>query len=118
MAVVAIPVIVAAAWLFPRQSHVNWKWARFIVVTIFLVVFSVKTYWRARAHPGFWGLLLGILVVHFVCVGYFFYTGPGLPLLVFGPTVGLEFGLMALAIYRFLGIGPSASPPARKIDGK
>jgi len=32
VAMTAIPVIVAAAWLFPRQRHINWKWARFTLL--------------------------------------------------------------------------------------
>ena len=109
VAIVVIPVIVVTVWFIPRQSHINWKWVRFAVVTAFLLAYCLKTYWRARKHVGFWGILLGILVIHFVCVGFFFYTGPGLPLLVFGPTVGLEWGLLALAVYHFLGIGPTAT---------
>jgi hypothetical protein len=106
VAIVAIPTVVAAVVLIPGLNHINWKWARFTVVTVFLIVFCVKTYWRARAHLRFWGILLAVLVLHFVGIGFFFYRGSGLPLILFGPAVGLEFGLLALAVYRFLGIGP------------
>jgi hypothetical protein len=84
------------------------KWTRFAFVTVFFVGYCLKTYWRARKRLGFWGILLGILVIHFLGVGYFYYAGAGLPLMVFGPTVALEWALLALAVYHFLGIGPPA----------
>jgi hypothetical protein len=68
----------------------------------------LKTYWRARKHLGFWVILLGIFVVHFVGAGYFYYAGNGLPLLVFGPTVAIEWALLALAVSWAL-----AHPPQR-----
>ncbi len=107
VAVVAVPIIVSTVVLVPDLQHVNWKWVRFTIVTIFFVGYCLKSYWRARRHLRFWGILLVVLCVHFVGVGFFFYTGKGLPLMIFGPTVGLEFGLLALSVYHFLGIGPS-----------
>jgi hypothetical protein len=111
VAIVAIPAIVAAIVLIPGQDRINWKWGRFTVVTIFFVVYCLKTYWLARKLLRFWAILFGILVIHFLGVGYFYYAGPGLPLIVFGPTVALEWALLALAVYHVLGIGP---PAARK----
>jgi hypothetical protein len=108
VAMIAIPVIVATVWLVPGLNHVNWKWGRFTVVTAFFVVYCLKTYWRDRKHLEFWGILFVIFVIHFVGVGFFFYAGPGLPLFTFGPVVGLEWGLLAVAVYHFLGIGPPA----------
>jgi hypothetical protein len=92
------------------RHEINWKWVRFTVVTIAFVVFCLKTYWGARKHLGFWVILLGIFAIHFVGVGYFYYAALGLPLLVFGPVVALEWALLAFAVYHFLGIGP----PMRK----
>jgi uncharacterized membrane protein YozB (DUF420 family) len=60
VAITAILVIIPAAWLFPRQRHINWRWARFTVVTIFLVAYCLKTYGRVRKHFGFWGIRLAI----------------------------------------------------------
>ena len=111
VAVVAIPAIVAVIILIPGQDRINWKWGRFTVVTIFFVVYCLTTYWRARKDLRFWAILFGIFVLHFLGVGYFYYAGPGLPLMVFGPIVALEWALLAVAVYHFLGIGP---PAARK----
>jgi hypothetical protein len=108
VAAVAMVVMFAGIVLVPKRyvDHLFWKWARFTVVTISFVVYCLKTYWRARKSPQFWALLLGILVIHFLGVGYFFYSGEGLPLAFFGPTVALEWALLALIIYHTLGIAP------------
>lgn len=112
VASVALAIIWASLVLVPGQyrEQINWKWARFSVVSVFFVLYCLKTYWRARQHGLFWILLLGILAVHFLGIGYLFYRSAGLPLVIFGPTVALEWVLLALAVYHFLGIGP----PVRK----
>ena len=110
VAAVAIFAILITAVLTPQlyRSRIEWKWVRFAVVTILFVAYCMKTYWRARRRPGFWVILLGILVIHFLGVGHFYYFGEGLPLILFGPAVAFEWALLALAIYHFLGIGPLA----------
>jgi len=108
VALVAIPALVASVVLIPGLSHVNWKWMRFAVVTTFFVVYCLKSYWRARRDPR-WTILVGVLAIHFTGVGYFFWAGTGLPLMVFGPTVALEFALLAVTVYHFLGVGPAVS---------
>ena len=107
----AIPAIIAAVVLVPGQSQINWKWARFFVVTTSFVVYCLKTYWRARRHLRFWAILLGVLIIHFLGVGYFFYDGSGLPLMLFGPIVALEWTLLAIAVYYVLDISP---PPGKR----
>jgi hypothetical protein len=92
------------------RHQINWKWVRFAVVTIAFAAYCLKTYWKARKHLRFWVILLGVFALHFLGVGYFYYAGAGLPLLVFGPLVALEWALLAFAVYHFLGIGP----PMRK----
>jgi hypothetical protein len=92
------------------RHEINWKWVRFAVVTLAFAAYCLQTYWKARKHLGFWVILLGVLVLHFLGVGYFYYVGLGLPLLVFGPVVALEWALLAIAVHHFLGIGP----PMRK----
>jgi hypothetical protein len=89
-----------------KLDHLSWKWARFTVVTIAFVVYCLKTHWRVRKSPQFWALLLGILVLHFLGIGYFFYSGEGLPLALFGPTLALEWALLALIVYHILGVLP------------
>jgi hypothetical protein len=86
--------------------EINWKWVRFAVVTTAFVAYCLKTYWRARKLLGFWVILVGVFLFHLLGVGYFYYAGGGLPLLIFGPVVGLEWALLALIVYQFLGIGP------------
>jgi hypothetical protein len=100
MAMLAVLFILATAVLIPQlfRGEIDWKWVRFAVVTVCFVGYCLKTYWRARKHLGFWVILLGIFVVHFVGAGYFYYAGNGLPLLVFGPTVAIEWALLALAV--------------------
>ena len=111
VALLLLPLIWASVVFVPRQytAQISWKWTRFVVVTIFFVVYCLKTYWRARRHLRFWAILLGVFLIHFLGVGYFYYAGPGLPLVVFGPTVALEWALLALSVYHVLGIGPPAA---------
>jgi len=88
-------------------SHrLNWKWIRFSVVTIWFVFFCIKGYWQARRHIAFWAILGSMLMLHLFGVGYFYYAGDGLPLLLFGPVVALEWALMAFVIFRTLHIQP------------
>jgi hypothetical protein len=102
--VLVIGTMVLAPGLY--RYEINWKWIRFGVVTIGFAVYCLWTYWKARKHLRFWAILLGILVLHLLGVGYFYYAGAGLPLLVFGPVVALEWALLAIAVHHFLGIGP------------
>jgi hypothetical protein len=88
------------------KHEINWKWVRFGVVTVGFAAYCLWTYWKARKHLGFRGILLGVLVLHLLGVGYFYYAGAGLPLLIFGPVVALEWALLALSVHHFLGIGP------------
>ncbi len=104
-------ILLALMWasfaFIPKQLDLifsNAKWLRFAVVTAFFIAYCLKTYWRARGRLGFWVILLGVFAIHFLGVGYFYFTGDGLPLMVFGPTIALEWALLALAVYQFLGI--------------
>jgi len=109
VATVIVLFSVVTAVLAPQvyRHQIDWKWVRFTVVTIMFIGYCLKTFWRARKRLGFWVILLGIFVIHFLGVGYFYYAGAGLPLVVFGATVALEWAMLALAVYRFLGIRPS-----------
>jgi hypothetical protein len=115
LAIVLLVIMWASFVLIPERYldsvFLGTKWARFTVVTIVFVAYCLKTYWRARKHRLFWVLLFGVLVLHFCGVGFFFFRGHGLPLLAFGPTVALEWALLALAVYHFLGIGPRPTRP-------
>lgn len=109
LATLIIVLMISTMALKPElyRHEINWKWIRFGVVTIAFAAYCLKTYWKARKHLTFWAILLGIFVVHFLGVGYFYYAGIGLPLLVFGPVVALEWALLAITVQHFLGIGPS-----------
>jgi len=109
VAVLAIVFVVSTAVIAPGlyRKEVAWKWIRFAIVTVVFVGYCLKTYWRVHKRLGFWLILIGILILHFLGVGYFYYAGAGLPLLVFGPIVALEWALLAVVIYHFLDVGPS-----------
>ncbi len=109
VATLIIASLLSALVFLPElfRYEINWKWVRFTTVTVTFIGFCLKTYWRARNRLEFWVMLSGVLVLHFIGVGYFYYAGAGLPLLVFGPVVALDWALLAIGIYRFLGIGPS-----------
>lgn len=110
IAVIALTILWASVVLIPQSyfEHINPKWGRFGFVTIVFLGYWLRMYWRARKDPHFWFLLAGILILHFVVVGYIFYNNAGLLLLIV--AVAAETALLALAVYRFLGIGP----PVRK----
>ncbi|MGA7219447.1 MAG: hypothetical protein WBX38_14085 [Candidatus Sulfotelmatobacter sp.] len=108
LAALLILCVLATAVLTPGiyGRRIDWKWVRFGVVTTFFVGYCLRTYWKARKHLTFWGIFLGVLILHLLGVGYFYYAGAGLPLLVFGPVVALEWALLAVAVHHFLGVGP------------
>ena len=108
VAALVIVLLIGALEFKPElyQHEINWKWMRFTIVTIAFAAYCLKTYWKARKYLRFWIILLGVFALHFLGVGYFYYAGAGLPLLIFGPVVALEWALLAFAIYHFLGIGP------------
>ena len=109
VAIVALAIMLVVFVYVPKQylDHFSEKWTRFTVVTIAFAVYCLKTYWRARKSLHFWAILLCIFVIHFLGVGYLFYAGAGLPLALFGPTVALEWALLAVIVYHLLGIAPA-----------
>jgi hypothetical protein len=90
------------------RHHPNLKLIRFLVISVVFAGYCVKVYWKARKHLEFWAILTAVLALHFFGVGYFFFTGPGLSTLTLGVVGGLEMALLAVALYRVLGIAPSA----------
>jgi hypothetical protein len=105
----AIALVIGTMLFAPKLYHheINWKWVRFGVVTVAFAVYCLRTHWRARKHIGFWVILFGVFSIHFLAVGYFYWSGMGLPLLIFGPVVALEWMLLAIAVHHFLGIAPT-----------
>jgi len=108
-AIVIMLVVSSLAIFVPFQAttRVEGKWVRFGLVSIALLAYSIATYWKLRKSLTFWAVFLGYLAIHMLGVGYFFYFGRGLPLLLFGPICGIEWALMALIVYWILGVGPS-----------
>ena len=83
------------------------KWERFILLSGVFVAFVMKAYWKVRQDLRFWTIFLSFMVVHFIGVGYFFWTGNGLPFPIFEIAIAVELGGFALVIYWVLGIGPT-----------
>jgi hypothetical protein len=115
VAALVIVLLIATMLFSPKlyRHEINWKWVRFGVVTAAFAGYSLKTHWRARKHIGFWVILSGVFALHFLGVGYFYWAGMGLPLLIFGPVVALEWALLAIAVHHFLGISPNPIEPTR-----
>jgi hypothetical protein len=108
VAAAAIVGIIAILYFVPLgYTHgIRWKWVRFGIVSVGFMGYAIKAYWKLRGSWLFWSIFLTFFVAHVLCLGYFFYAGEGLPLLLFGPACGLELMGMALVIYRALGVGP------------
>lgn len=79
---------------------------RFLFVSVGFVGYAIRAYWKLRRSLIFWSIFLGFLVIHLLGIGYFFYAGPGLPLLIFGPSCAVELMGMGFVIYWILGVGP------------
>lgn len=107
VAIAFVGGIVLFAELVPAQYRVQTKWVRFLLVSVVFVGYAIRAYWKLRRSLVFWGILLGFLVIHLFGVGYFFYAGSGLPLLVFGPLCAVELAAMGFVIYWILGVGPA-----------
>src|SRR5581483_2315554 len=90
------------------------KWGRFGVLTLVLLGFLIRVYWRARGRLAFWGLLLVFLVVHVLLLGYFYYTGVGLPFLLVGMVAGAEIAGFGLLVHCTLGIEPKLPSTSAK----
>lgn len=87
-------------------DKIEWKWVRFAAVTAIFVWYSLKMFRKGRAHKEFWIIVLSSLLVHLVGVGYFFWSGSGLSFSTFAPLVGAEWGIMAVILYKRLGLIP------------
>jgi hypothetical protein len=83
------------------------KWARFTILTVCLLGFLTNAYWKVRTDLRFWSIYLIFATIHIVGVGYFFWSGNGLPFPIFEIICVAEIVGMGLVIYWVLGIGPS-----------
>jgi len=109
LAVIVMVLIWATAVFAPTQRYlneVNPKWVRFWFLTIIVALYWVNIYWHARKRLGFWIVFLAALLVHVIVVGFIFYSSAGLLPLIF--AVVAETGLLGIAEYRLLGIGPAS----------
>ena len=91
----------------PPQYRIQPKWLRFGLLSCLWTAYAIKAYWKLRRSVTFWSVFLCFLIVHLFGMGYFFYVGPGLPFLVFGPACGVELIAMGFVIYWILGVGPA-----------
>ena len=108
VAIVTIVFIVLTVVYVPPHytDRVQGKWVRFAFITVFLIAFSLKTYWKARKLLGFWCIFLSFFVLHLLGLGHLWAVYDGLPTLVAGLVGGAEWVCMALVIYWVLGVGP------------
>ncbi len=107
VAIAFVGGIVLFAEFVPAQYRVQTKWVRFLFVSAVFVGYAIRAYWRLRKSLIFWSIFLAFLAIHLLGVGYFFYVGSGLPLLVFGPACAIELMGMGFVIYWILGVGPA-----------
>ena len=106
VAIAFVGGIALIAEFVPAQHRIQTKWVRFLFVSVVFVGYAIRAYWKLRRSLVFWSIFLGFLVIHLLGIGYFFYVGSGLPLLVFGPVCAVELMGMGFVIYWILGVGP------------
>lgn len=107
VAIAFVGAVVLFAGFVPAQYRIQTKWVRFLFVSVMCVGYAIRAYWKLRRSLVFWSIFLGFLVIHLLGIGYFFYFGSGLPLLVFGPSCAVELMGMGFVIYWILGVGPA-----------
>jgi hypothetical protein len=109
LAALVIVAIVAAIGVFLPQQYfekIQWKWFRFSTGTILLVWLSLHAYWKIRKSLRFWCIFLSFLAVHLLGVGHFYYVGGGLSTVEVAVVGGIEWGCMAVVIYKVLRATP------------
>jgi hypothetical protein len=102
-------VLVAAAIISVPSRYLNsieWKWVRFGGMTLFLILYSLKTYWRQRKSVRFLAIFLGFLSLDLFGVGYLWSIYNGLSTIEVAIVGVLEWVCMALLIHWALGVGP------------
>ncbi len=94
----------------PRYAdRVDWKWVRFILATLVLVVVSIRSYWHhLRKSLLFWALLIGFWLLHVIGIGYLVRasTDKDVPLGGFAVVGVPEYVCFALVVYYFFRVGP------------
>jgi hypothetical protein len=116
LAIVVMGLIIGSIVLLPPQyiDNFQWKWMRFSLGFMFLIWFSLKTYWKLRRSLAFWGIFTCFFLVHGFGVGHFYYAGQGLSILEVGVIGGAEWGCMALVIYWVLHTAPDLRTRPRR----
>jgi hypothetical protein len=104
---VAIPVAIGLYGSDRVVHGLATKWERFALLTLCLLGFLVKAYWKVRTDVRFWSIYLVFTAIHFVGLGYFFWFGNGLPFPIFELACAAEIIGMGLVIYWVLGVGPT-----------
>jgi flagellar biosynthesis protein FlhB len=108
-ALVALFAILSVALIPHRYTErIQPRWVRFSAITVFLVLYSAKTYWNACKSLRLWAIFLAFLGLHLFGVGHLWAAYNGFSTLEATLLGGAEWLCMALIIYRALGIGPDA----------
>jgi len=104
---IAIPVVIG---LYGSERVVHGlasKWERFALLTLILLGFLMRAYWKVRTNPRFWAIYLAFAAIHIVGVGHFFWFGNGLPFPIFEIVCAVEIIGVGLVTYWVLGVGPT-----------
>jgi hypothetical protein len=104
---IAIPIVIG---LYGSEKVVHAlasKWERFALLTLILLGFQMRAYWKTRKDARFWGIYLAFAAIHIVGVGHLFWFGNGLPFPIFEIVCASEIIGMELVVYWVLGVGPT-----------
>jgi hypothetical protein len=96
------------------SASIPGKWFRVGLISVFLVVFSLKSYWSARKSVGFWCIFLAFLALYLFGVGHLWAVYDGLSTLEVMLVGGVGFVCLGLANYWVLGIRPDLRPRRSK----
>jgi hypothetical protein len=113
--VILLGIVLVAVFVPAKYSaSIQFKWLRFGLITVYLVVFSLKAYWSAHKSVGFWCIFLGFLALYLLGVGHLWAVYGGLSTLEVMLVGGMGFICLGLVNYWVLGIRPDLRPRRAK----
>jgi hypothetical protein len=113
--VILLGIVLVAVFVPAKYSaSILGKWLRFGLITVFLVVFSLKAYWSAHKSVGFWCIFLLFLAFYLLGVGHLWSVYGGLSTLEVMLVGGMGFICLGLVNYWVLGIRPDLRPRRAK----
>ena len=114
-AVIVLGTLLVVVFVPAKYSaSIPGKWFRFGLINVFLVVYSLNAYWKARKSVGFWCIFLSFLALYLFGVGHLWAVYGGLSTLEVMIVGGMGFICMGLVTYWVLGIGPDLRPRRTK----